>query len=350
MLACYLLLLSRDMPSLSQIENPSFEFASVAYTADGVELARFGRQNRSWISYDDISAHVKNALISTEDHRFESHWGMDMFRTASAFTQSALGKLGLPFERQGGSTITQQLARNLYNEQIGFAVTVERKLKEMATAVQLERRYSKQEIVEMYLNTVPFRHNAFGIEAAGRTYFGKSAEELDELEAAALIGMLKGTSLYDPVRNPDRSRERRNVVLRQMVRRGHLDRQFYETYRDSLTTTRFRSADVTQSFAPLFRRIRAQLGQRLGTRKRHRRLRRGPAYSHDTGFRPTATGAGGRRGSDGRAAGCRRLRVERSKQSALHPRRRPGGLSGKPLPHGCGKPVGLLLGESPGAA
>lgn len=251
-LACYMLLLSRDMPSLSQIENPSFEFASVAYTADGVELARFGRQNRSWISYDDISAHVKNALISTEDHRFESHWGMDMFRTASAFTQSGLGKLGLPFERQGGSTITQQLARNLYNEQIGFAVTVERKLKEMATAVQLERRYSKQEIVEMYLNTVPFRHNAFGIEAAGRTYFGKSAEELDELEAAALIGMLKGTSLYDPVRNPERSRERRNVVLRQMVRRGHLDRQFYETYRDSLTTTRFRSADVTQSFAPYF--------------------------------------------------------------------------------------------------
>ena len=252
LLTGYMLLLSFDLPSLSQIENPSFDLASVAYTADGMELARFGRQNRSWIEYDDISPSVKNALVATEDHRFWGHSGLDLFRTASAATQSGLGKLGLPFARQGGSTITQQLARNLYNEQIGFDVTVARKLKEMATAVQLERRYSKQEIIEMYLNTVPFRHNAFGIEAASRTYFGKSAGDLDVLEAATLVGMLKGTFLYDPVRNPDRSRQRRNVVLRQMVRRGHLDRIAYETYADSLTATHFRSSDVTQSFAPYF--------------------------------------------------------------------------------------------------
>ncbi len=248
----YMISLRGDIPSFEQIENPEWELATVAYTADGVELARFGRQNRSSVRYDSIPQHVKDALIATEDHRFGQHWGIDLFRTASAASQSALWKIGLPFSRQGGSTITQQLARNLYNEQIGFAVTVERKLKEMVTAVELERRYTKEEIVEMYLNTVSFRHNAFGIEAAARTYFGKPVSKVDTLEGATLIGMLQGTTRYDPVRSPEASRNRRNVVLRQMIKRGLLDTAFYETYRDSLTATNFRSADVTESFAPYF--------------------------------------------------------------------------------------------------
>ena len=248
----YMLTLMGDLPSLKQIENPNLELATVAYTADGVELGRYGRQNRSWVAYADISPYVKQALIATEDHRFEQHWGMDLFRTGSAVTQTVLGKLGLPFDKQGGSTITQQLARNLYNEQIGFEATVTRKLKEMVTAVQLERRYTKQEIVEMYLNTVPFRHNAYGIEAAARTYFRKSAAELDVLESAALVGMLKASTRYDPVRNPELSRMRRNVVMRQMVKHGALDLAFYEAHKDSLTATHFRSADVTDSFAPYF--------------------------------------------------------------------------------------------------
>lgn len=251
-LGLYMLTFIGDLPSLEQIENPNLELATVAYTADGVELGRYGRQNRSWVSYDDISPYVKEALVATEDHRFEQHWGMDLFRTVSAVSQTVLGKLGLPFDRQGGSTITQQLARNLYNEQIGFETSVTRKLKEMVTAVQLERRYTKQEIIEMYLNTVPFRHNAYGIEAAARTYFRKSAAELDVLESAAMVGMLKASTRYDPVRNPDLSRGRRNVVMRQMVKHGKLDLAFYEAHRDSLTTTNFRSADVTDSFAPYF--------------------------------------------------------------------------------------------------
>ena len=251
-LSGYMAILSRDLPSLSQIENPELDYATVAYTADGVELARFGRQNRSWMTYEEISEHVRHALIATEDHRFDRHWGMDLFRTFSAAAQSALWKLGLPFERQGGSTITQQLARNLYNEQIGFEVSIARKLKEMATAVQLERLYTKQEIAEMYLNTVPFRHNAYGIEAAARTYFAKGSAELDVLESAALVGMLKGTYRYDPERNPELSRQRRNTVMRRMIRMGWLDREFYDTYRDSLTAVNFRSADVTKSFAPYF--------------------------------------------------------------------------------------------------
>ncbi len=252
LLSGYMAILSRDLPSLNQIENPELDYATVAYTADGVELARFGRQNRSWKTYEDISEHVRHALIATEDHRFYRHWGIDLFRTFSAATQSLLWKIGLPFERQGGSTITQQLARNLYNEQIGFEVSVARKLKEMATAVQLERLYTKQEIAEMYLNTVPFRHNAYGIEAAARTYFGKGAVDLDVLESAALVGMLKGTYRYDPERNPEMSRQRRNTVMRRMISRGWLDRDFYDTFKDSLTAVDFRSADVTKSFAPYF--------------------------------------------------------------------------------------------------
>ena len=248
----YMALISRDLPSLQQIENPEFDLATVAYTADGVELARFGLQNRTWVYYDDISEHVINALVSVEDHRFEAHWGMDLFRTFSAVTQSILGELGLPFDRQGGSTITQQLARNLYNEQIGFEVSVPRKLKEMVTAIRLEYKYAKPEIIEMYLNTVPFLHNAYGIEAASRTYFGKSSSELDVLESAALVGMLKGTYRYNPYINPEQSRNRRNIVLRRMVALNNLEPEFYETYRDTLTATKFRDADVTNSRAPYF--------------------------------------------------------------------------------------------------
>ncbi len=248
----YMLILSLDTPSLREIENPELSYASVAYTVDGEELARYGLENRSWITYDSISVHVRNALIATEDHRFYDHWGINLFRTASAVTQSILGELGLPFERQGGSTITQQLARNIYNEQIGFEVSVRRKLKEMVTAVRLEQLYAKDEIAEMYLNTVPFLYNAYGIEAAARTYFRKSATDLDILESATLIGLLKGTYRYDPVRNPEQSQARRNTVLYRMVSQDFLTREGYEAIRDSSTVTNIRTADVTDSFAPHF--------------------------------------------------------------------------------------------------
>ena len=246
----YMLILSLDTPSLREIENPELSYASVAYTADGEELARYGRENRSWITYDSISVHVRNALIATEDHRFYDHWGISLFRTASAVTQTILGELGLPFERQGGSTITQQLARNIYKEQVGFEDSVKRKLKEMVTAVRLEQLYAKDEIAEMYLNTVPFRYNAYGIEAAARTYFSKSATDLDLLESATLIGVLKGTTKYDPKLNPERSQMRRNTVLYRMVSVDFLDREHYEAIRDSSTITNIRTAEVTDSFAP----------------------------------------------------------------------------------------------------
>lgn len=249
LLLLYMWMISDELPSFQELDNPTFQLATVAYTADGQELARYARQNRSWISYDEISPYVIQAVLATEDHRFYEHWGIDLFRTASALFQTFLS---LGQNVQGGSTITQQLARNLYNEQIGRAQTIERKLKEMVTAVALERRYTKREILEMYLNTVEFVYNAFGIEAAARTFFNKSARDLDVLEAATLVGMLRNPSLYNPVRYPERARQRRNVVLWQMVRHGYLERAFYEAHKDEPIALNFRSAAITASMAPYF--------------------------------------------------------------------------------------------------
>lgn len=248
-LGLYIWSFADELPSFQQLDNPTFELATVAYTVDGKELVRYARQNRTWIAYDEISPYVIQALLATEDHRFYDHWGIDLFRTASAVAQTMLS---LGREVQGGSTITQQLARNLYNEQIGRAQTIERKLKEIVTAVELERRYTKREIIEMYLNTVEFVYNAFGIESAARTFFNKPARNLNVLEAATLVGMLRNPALYNPIRFPERARQRRNVVLRQMVRHGYLDRAFFEAHKDDPIETDFRTSAITASIAPYF--------------------------------------------------------------------------------------------------
>jgi|FLOH01.1.fsa_nt_gi penicillin-binding protein 1A len=249
----YFLSLIDELPPLTEIENPEFQLATIAYTADGKELARFARQNRSWATYDNISPHVINALWSTEDHRFYDHWGLDIFRTASSVTQTVLAKLHIPgFDTQGGSTISQQLARNLYNSRIGFEQTVGRKMKEMVTAVQLERRYTKAEIIEMYLNTVEYGYGAFGIEAAARMFFAKAPMDLNESESAMLVGMLKGTTWYNPVRNPERARLRRNVVLSQMIKRDLLDPAYLDEHRADSVGAVYNSTAITQSLAPHF--------------------------------------------------------------------------------------------------
>jgi len=246
MLGFYFMLISGQLPETSQIENPRLQLATVAYTADGVEFQRYARQNRSWAEYDEISTAVFEALVATEDHRFYRHWGIDLFRTMSIPYHVLRG------DPQGGSTITQQLARNLYNEQIGREVSVKRKLKEMVTAVQLERRYTKPEILQMYLNTVEFGNNAFGIEAAARTFFGKTPAELDTLEAAVLVGMQKAITRYNPIRNPENSRLRRNVVLMQMVKHGHIDRAYYDSVKALPIETNYQSSEITEGFAPHF--------------------------------------------------------------------------------------------------
>ena len=213
----YVLVLIPFTPGIGDLRKAKSETPSVLLASDGTVLAEYRRSNRRWVTLDKISPNVVNALIATEDHRFYSHHGIDFRRTAGALVSTLSGEL------QGGSTITQQLARNLYPEEIGRAATLSRKVKEAITALKIEAVYSKDEILETYLNTVPFLYNAFGIEMAARTYFDKSADKLDVLESATLIGMLKGTSYYNPVLNPDRARKRRNLVLAQMAKHGKLD-------------------------------------------------------------------------------------------------------------------------------
>ena len=212
----FFIYLLQGMPSIEELENPRTDIASFVMSRDGEVLDKFFTENRTAVRYEDISSHVVNALVATEDHRYYGHWGMDMYRT-----------LAIPYhilrgDPQGGSTISQQLARNLYR-QIGREVSVQRKLREILTAIQIERNYTKKEIIEMYLNTVEFSNSAYGIETAALTHFNKPASDLNVVEAATLIGSLKATSLYNPRRNSERSQARRNVVLSQMAKHGFLE-------------------------------------------------------------------------------------------------------------------------------
>ena len=219
----YVLVLIPFTPSIVDISKAKSQQPARVLSVDGKELAVFQRANRNWVKLADISPNVIAALISTEDHRFYEHHGVDLKRTASAVLHTFGG------DTQGGSTITQQLARNLYPDQVGRAQTLTRKIKELITALKIESVYTKNEILETYLNTVPFLYNAYGIEMAARTYFDKSADQLDVLESATLIGMLKGTSYYNPVINPERATQRRNIVLAQMVKGNKLAAADYET-------------------------------------------------------------------------------------------------------------------------
>jgi len=219
----YLLLLIPFTPGISDLRKARLEQPAQVLSADGKLLTEFKWANRAWVSLDDIAPSVTEALIATEDHRFYQHHGLDWRRLGAAALQTFSGN------RQGGSTLTQQLARNLYPQEIGRAPTLNRKLKEAITALKIEALYTKREILETYLNTVPFLYNAFGIEMAARTYFDKSADQLDLLESATLVGMLKGNSYYNPVLNPERAEQRRNTVLAQMVKRGRLDAAKFES-------------------------------------------------------------------------------------------------------------------------
>jgi penicillin-binding protein 1A len=221
-LVVYVAALFPFTPSIGNIKKAKQEHPTVVLSADGKELAVFKRANRDWVKLTDVSPKVVEALLATEDHRFYEHHGLDFTRTAKAALNTFKGDV------QGGSTITQQLARNLYPEEIGREQTITRKVKEAITAFKIEAVYSKDEILETYLNSVSFLYNAWGIEMAARTYFDKPASKLNELEAATLVGMLKGTSFYNPVLNPERALQRRNTVLALMVKHNTLPEARYE--------------------------------------------------------------------------------------------------------------------------
>ena len=181
-----------ELPPLEELENPKTYLASEVYSEDGVVIGKYFYQNRSNISYDDLSPNLVQALIATEDVRFYDHSGVDFRRFTSAVL--FLGTRG------GASTITQQLAKNLFprkkfNNVFNKATT---KLKEWITAIRIEERYTKEEIMTMYFNTVEFGANSFGISSAAKTFFAKSAKDLTPQEAAMLVGMLKAPTKYSP--------------------------------------------------------------------------------------------------------------------------------------------------------
>ena len=220
----YVYYLFQGLPSIQELENPRTAIASEVRSRDGVVLDRYFIENRTYVPIDEISPNAINALVATEDHRFFNHWGID---------SQSLMRLPYYWVRQrfqGGSTISQQLARNLYRN-IGFEVSVTRKLREMITAVQIENNYTKREIIEMYLNTVEFSNSAFGIESASITHFGKPASDLTVTEAATLIGQLRAVYAYNPRFFPERSQLRRNVVLRQMMLRGFITEEVFQNLR-----------------------------------------------------------------------------------------------------------------------
>ena len=223
LLGAYAVILIPFTPSISEIRKAKVDQPSLLISSDGKRLAAYSKLNREWIELNRVSPHVIAALIATEDHRFYDHHGLDFRRIAAAAARTLSGNT------QGGSTITQQLARNLFPEEVGGKRSVTRKIKEMITALKIEHAYTKKEILETYLNTVPFLYNAFGIEMAARTYFDKPAFKLNVLESATLVGMLKGASYYNPVLNPERAVMRRNVVLSQMLKRGALSQADFET-------------------------------------------------------------------------------------------------------------------------
>lgn len=213
------------LPSIQELENPQTAIASEVKSRDGIVLDRYYTENRTHVPIEEISPHVIDALIATEDHRFYNHWGIDMIRTLAVPWHLLNGRI------QGGSTITQQLARNLYKK-IGREFSIIRKLREMITAIEIEHNYTKREIVEMYLNTVEFPNSAFGIQLASQTHYGKNAKDLTISQAATLIGSLKGVYIYNPRVNEENARDRRNTVLMLLNQRGFITNAVYEKLRE----------------------------------------------------------------------------------------------------------------------
>jgi penicillin-binding protein 1A len=218
------------MPSFEELENPRSLQASEVLSDDGEVLGYIGIQNRSNVDYDQISPNLINALVATEDVRFYSHSGIDARSLGRVLIKTVIGRHG---SSGGGSTITQQLAKNLFpREHHSLFGTVFSKFKEWVVAVKLEHNYSKQEILAMYLNTVDFGSNAFGIKTASKTFFDKQPADLDVDEAAVLVGLLKAPTTYSPVLHPDNALVRRNTVLSQMNHYGYLSDDSLAIYRE----------------------------------------------------------------------------------------------------------------------
>lgn len=241
------------MPPIEELQNPINRYATQIYSSDGKIMGtwNYNRENRVLVDYSQLSPSLIQALVATEDIRFYDHSGIDFFALGRAIVKRGLFRQK---SAGGGSTITQQLAKQLYSETAHSVM--ERLLQkpiEWVIAVQLERNYTKDEIIAMYLNYFDFLHNAVGIKTASNTYFGKEPKDLTVNEAATLIGLCKNPSYYNPVRHHDRSQERRNVVLGQMVKAGYLTETQYQQYSAEPLKLNFHVSDHKDGVAVYFR-------------------------------------------------------------------------------------------------
>jgi len=236
------------LPSLGELENPSMLSSSEIYASDGTLMGKYYLKDRTNVKYMDISPNVINALISTEDERFYKHSGIDVKSLARAVI--FLGSEG------GASTITQQLAKNLLNQGANnFVMRVIEKFKEWIVAIKLEKNFTKEEIVSLYLNMVSYGDEIYGIRNAAKTYFQKEPSRLSIEESAVLIGLLKGNTLYNPRRNPKAALDRRNTVIDQMVRNNFLTRNDADKLKLRPIELKYKKLDENAGIAPYFRDV-----------------------------------------------------------------------------------------------
>jgi penicillin-binding protein 1A len=240
-----------QLPSFRDLENPKSNLASEVISSDKQVLGTYFVQNRSNVNYKEISPDVINALVATEDARFYEHSGIDFNRTFTIIFYNLIGK------KQGGSTITQQLAKNLFSEKARNPVErILQKLQEWITAVKIERQYTKEEIITMYLNTVDFgAYNVFGIKSAALTYFNTTPDKLSPAQAALLVGMVNGPGIYSPINHPENAIGRRNLVLRRMGEEGYLSGGQVDEFQLKPLGLTFHPINHYEGSAPYFRAV-----------------------------------------------------------------------------------------------
>lgn len=247
------------IPKIDQLENPIDKYASQVISTDNELLFTYSlsNDNRIFVDYSELSPHLINALVATEDVRYYSHSGIDIIGLGRVVFKTLI----LSHEESGGgSTITQQLAKLLYSPRANNKIErVFQKPVEWVIAAKLERFYSKDEIINLYLNKYDFNYNAVGIESAARTYFNKTPDVLNIEEAAMLIGMLKNSSLYNPQRRPEITRDRRNVVITQMQKAGHLNKQVADSLKQLPLEIDFNRSSHVDIVAPYYRQHLAKI-------------------------------------------------------------------------------------------
>ena len=232
------------LPSFDELENPTANLASKIYSADSVMIGKYFVDNRSNVRYEDLPSYLPKALVANEDERFYDHSGIDFFGTFRAVI--TLGKGG------GGSTITQQLAKNMFhNRSHNIVQRIMQKAKEYVIAIMLERRYTKEEIIAMYFNTFDFVNNAVGIESASRIYFNKKPKDLSVEEAAMFVGMLQNPSYYNPRRFEQRTRDRRATVLRKLMEQGTISNAQFNDLKDKHIELNFHPETANDGCHPL---------------------------------------------------------------------------------------------------